>query len=522
MMLLTITILILLSLSYTTAFIAPSSSVVSRVGHRPKTTFSSLCQLSETSLEVEEPTIETNNPSEVQLGAWIPLASESSLSGLSPVKIQVCGLDLVVWESSDGFSAFMDACPHRLAPLSQGRVDPETGCLECPYHGWSFSNDGSLTSIPQLDDNKTITPDLKKNGAATSLPVHAAGDLLFVFIPTDICGESWPKSLLPEEQYPYLKDSMDKQKTYFMRELPYSIDFLIENFMDPAHIPYAHHSLQGVRDDGSPIEMTVLANNFTHAEVTFVDICRGKRREGVLSFQRPSFYHFRTKSNNDTDAYDPRLLIYAAPVRPGMCRVIMPDFKIPFLPPFLVHAASNRFLNSDSWLHDTERAVRLESNPINQFGSSVAVGSAKAGRKPFLGGFNYLAASKSDLGPSLFRRWWTEQKLSESPANFFGPAPSNLLPPLPMTRAEQINPWVHHSKNCSQCRKSLRRLKLLQKAWIAVVASLVVTLKNKPLIAVPMVVGGLWVKNFLRKLVTLVEGNNHRSEIGDRSVAAMK
>jgi hypothetical protein len=63
---------------------------------------------------------------------------------------------------------------------------------------------------------------------------------------------------------------------------------------------------------------------------------------------------------------------------------------------------------------------------------------------------------------------------------------------------------------------------LLQKAWIALVASLAVTLKNKPLIAVPMVVGGLWVKNFLRKLVTLVEGNNHRSEIGDRSVAAMK
>ena len=76
-----------------------------------------------------------------KLGAWIPLGSASCLNGLTPTQIQVCGLDLVVWQhknqdakSKKGddagtFSAFMDACPHRLAPLSQGRVDPNTGCL---------------------------------------------------------------------------------------------------------------------------------------------------------------------------------------------------------------------------------------------------------------------------------------------------------------------------------------------------------------------------------------------------------
>ena len=73
-----------------------------------------------------------------QLGAWIPLGSASSLDGLTPLQVQVCGLDLVVWQhkkkdakkgNAPTFSAFMDACPHRLAPLSQGRVDPNTGCL---------------------------------------------------------------------------------------------------------------------------------------------------------------------------------------------------------------------------------------------------------------------------------------------------------------------------------------------------------------------------------------------------------
>ena len=79
-------------------------------------------------------TVETQDSTST-LGAWIPLGSASCLDGLTPTQIQVCGLDLVVWQhkyaGSDigSFSAFMDACPHRLAPLSQGRVDSVTGCL---------------------------------------------------------------------------------------------------------------------------------------------------------------------------------------------------------------------------------------------------------------------------------------------------------------------------------------------------------------------------------------------------------
>ena len=139
----------------------------------------------------------------------------------------------------------VDACPHRLAPLSQGRIDPDSGCIECPYHGWAFDTDGTLKTLPQLDEGRTIETSTASNGAATSLPVHASGDLLFVFLPTEITGELWPITLLPEQQYPYLQEKIDKGATYISRDLPYSWDFLLENFMDPAHIPFAHHSLQG-------------------------------------------------------------------------------------------------------------------------------------------------------------------------------------------------------------------------------------------------------------------------------------
>ena len=194
-----------------------------------------------------------------------------------------------------------------------------------------------------------------------TLETHVTGDLLWAFFKSDITGEMFDSSVLPEEHYPVL--ARDDDTKYFVRELPYSFDFLVENFMDPAHIPFAHHSLQGVRTDGSPIDMAVVANNFTHCEVSFKDVIRGKEREGVVSMQRPCYYHFRTKG--DSGGFSENLKIFIAPVAHGRCRVMFGSpLSIGFLPTWLVHAASNRFLNTDAWLHDAERFARREGGKL--------------------------------------------------------------------------------------------------------------------------------------------------------------
>lgn len=54
--------------------------------------------------------------------------------------LQLLGDDLVVWKEplTGEWRAFVDRCPHRWAPLSEGRVDQRTGRLQCVYHGWEF------------------------------------------------------------------------------------------------------------------------------------------------------------------------------------------------------------------------------------------------------------------------------------------------------------------------------------------------------------------------------------------------
>ena len=61
---------------------------------------------------------------------WHPVALVEEVTD-APVRVLVCGDALVVVRLADGIAVLPDACPHRSAPLSAGRV--VDGHLECPY-----------------------------------------------------------------------------------------------------------------------------------------------------------------------------------------------------------------------------------------------------------------------------------------------------------------------------------------------------------------------------------------------------
>ena len=199
---------------------------------------------------------------DVRVGAWLPVASIASLAGLGPTRVELLNTKLVVWETGSSgpdakdeeagnvWSVLEDACAHRLAPLSQGRVDPATKCLECPYHGWQFGVGGACTKIPQLDTARGQTLESacsKGTGGVLSLPTRVTGDLLWAFFDqadsrftAHLGAEAMPIQALPDDRFPLLNGASGT----YTRELPYSFDFLVENFMDPGHIPFAHHGMQ--------------------------------------------------------------------------------------------------------------------------------------------------------------------------------------------------------------------------------------------------------------------------------------
>lgn len=77
---------------------------------------------------------------------WFPVATSKELRK-KPLRRVLCGIALVLYRTADGGVACLyDRCPHRSAPLSQGKV--VNGEIECPYHGWRFNGDGNCTLIP--------------------------------------------------------------------------------------------------------------------------------------------------------------------------------------------------------------------------------------------------------------------------------------------------------------------------------------------------------------------------------------
>ena len=54
-----------------------------------------------------------------------------------------------IWkDGNNAWQAFLDVCPHRLVPLSEGRIT-DSKELQCAYHGWLFESSGKCTAIPQ-------------------------------------------------------------------------------------------------------------------------------------------------------------------------------------------------------------------------------------------------------------------------------------------------------------------------------------------------------------------------------------
>ncbi|WP_241329762.1 Rieske 2Fe-2S domain-containing protein, partial [Escherichia coli] len=59
--------------------------------------------------------------------AWYPVHYVQDLDKTKPTKFTLLGKDLVIWwdAQTDSWRTFADQCPHRLVPLSEGRIAPD-------------------------------------------------------------------------------------------------------------------------------------------------------------------------------------------------------------------------------------------------------------------------------------------------------------------------------------------------------------------------------------------------------------
>ncbi len=164
---------------------------------------------------------------------WHPVARSEEV-GSRPVAVRLLGEDwAVVRFGADAVTAFVDRCPHRMAPLSAGQVVERE--LQCGYHGWRFSPEGACTGIPALGAGGTLPPRARLVKAATA--EHEG----LVWVAPDP-----PVSPLP--RWPEL--SLVDHVGIGLAHLPSlrvaaAAGLLCDNFLDEAHFPFVHAATIG-------------------------------------------------------------------------------------------------------------------------------------------------------------------------------------------------------------------------------------------------------------------------------------
>lgn len=167
---------------------------------------------------------------------WVPLASVAELDPDRPTPLQFLGQSYVSYQDNDGhWVVFDDACPHRLAPLSEGRINRQEGVLECSYHGWAFNSEGICQRIPQADAATAKAAFRSPRCNAQSYPTYVEKNILFAWVwPEDPLTAIGNELAQPEA---ILARVLPNCSTY-SRDLPYGWDTLLENILDPAHVPW--------------------------------------------------------------------------------------------------------------------------------------------------------------------------------------------------------------------------------------------------------------------------------------------
>jgi phenylpropionate dioxygenase-like ring-hydroxylating dioxygenase large terminal subunit len=293
---------------------------------------------------------------------WYPVAVVDFLDPSRPYAMQLLGKDIVLWRDGGGkWRCFEDRCPHRLVPLSEGRVESD-GTLLCAYHAWRFDSQGNCVNIPQSQNQQTEAKNCSNaRSCAVAYPTQESQGLLWVWAESGSQAQQ-ESQLRSPRIIPELENGSDRavHLSWNIRDLPYGWDFFMENVADPAHVPVSHHGIIGSRyKDAKYYDMNLVRNISTQEGFSFEITPTSPNVQAVHDFQPPC--HMRIVSSN-TDGGKLILALYATPTRPGWCRHIgcqvlvknnagqkpkgLGFFGLP-MPIWLIHVLSSLFLHQD-------------------------------------------------------------------------------------------------------------------------------------------------------------------------------
>eukprot|EP00898_Chlorokybus_atmophyticus_P005162 jgi/Chlat1/5647/Chrsp369S05411 len=392
---------------------------------------------------------------------WYPVAFARDFDKKRPLAVTMFDVQYALfYDGKRGeFMCVEDRCPHRLAPLSEGRVTDD-GQIQCPYHGWEFDGkNGQVTHIPQMPKSEVESGGMKSlssRGCAKSIPTMEKQGMVWIWPgPSDKADPA--KAVLIEEL-----DKEDVVSIDYVRDLPYDYTILVENLMDPAHVPFAHHNTFGNRKTARPLDLEILPatdpTGLSGVTGVFASNKGSADRNTRVSFEPPCLYY------NLTSMGDKRigLFVYCVPVGVGKSRAYVRSTRnfarfARVAPEWMVHQGLNLIMDQDlMYLHTQCELEGLAAHEGNSW------------RKA------YYMPTTSDRFVIEYRKW-LDRALPSIPnaaarKRFFEALKPGIRPTTDLGSPEAnrhllLDRFAQHTVHCASCSKAVKGVTFARKGF---------------------------------------------------------
>ena len=284
----------------------------------------------------------------------LPVAVSKELGERKPIRVCFDESYVVLFRTSQGISAFLDACPHRGVPLSKGCV--KKGNIKCMYHGWQFNDKGVLIDVPGDPNFKSYS-----SPVLTLFYAKEYDGLIWLSRNKFSCSELFTPMLPPTHEHATVVKKINANKIE-----------IAENFLDALHTHSIHTGI--IRSSKLKNRCTVTVQNVIDGyEASYIE---DRQQTGILSrlfgsqitkgigrIRQPGIIELEYITADN--AIEMSVVIYIIEEREGACKLILRTYLKKSKVPFIVKAlllAPFQFLV----LHQDKKVLELQHKSLTE------------------------------------------------------------------------------------------------------------------------------------------------------------
>ena len=409
--------------------------------------------------KTEQITQQSDEPQLNWRTCWYPIAFAVDVPTDRPYGFSIFAEPFVLFKNAtEDWVCLIDRCPHRLAKLSDGRIN--NGRLECLYHGWQFGSElgleGTCLHIPHLLEEAQMP----KRAHAISFPVQEHQGLVWIWADSEIP----PSPKMPPIIEALETEALEANGVFRVdtaTDLPFDHSFLVENLLDPAHVYISHDGteLNIRREDAVPLSMEILATSIEGITGRFRRADRPQAPWTKLMFYAPMLVHYDF-SNSDYNIAG-GLGLYALPIAPGKSRILVRRYgnffrkSFTLKPRWLEHLRQNKILEEDlAFILAQDRFFQTSTRSLKSA---------------------YFPLQTCDVFVIEHRRWL--DRFGKNLPWYVGFSSAKLPPGRLAQLASIPTRFERHTQSCQACLGTYKRVMFIkQAAYVSAIATLALAL----------------------------------------------